>query len=136
MSRTPATARVALACFCFLAIIAARSDGHAADVRRHAHLVKSEPANNDTLARSPVAIRLWFSEQVELVVTTVKLTDGGGGTIALSPLTRPDTGESAPVLAALRKPLAPGNYTVTWKTAAKDGHASNGTFVFSMKARH
>jgi methionine-rich copper-binding protein CopC len=105
-------------------------------LRRHAHLEKSEPANNDTIARSPAAIRLWFSEKVELPVTTVKLADGAGAAIALAPLARPDTGEKAPVIASLRKPLAAGHYVVSWTAAAKDGHASNGKFEFTVKAAH
>jgi methionine-rich copper-binding protein CopC len=108
----------------------------AAGVRRHTHLEKSEPANNDTIARSPAAIRLWFSEKVELPVTTVKLADAAGGAIALAPLARPDTGEKAPVIVSLQKPLAAGNYVVTWMTAAKDGHPSNGTIAFTVKATH
>lgn len=106
----------------------------AIDLRRHTHLIKSEPATNDTLAKSPGAIRLWFTEQVELAVTTVKLADAAGRPIALNPLVRPDTGQAAPVVAAVKKPLAPGGYVVTWRTAARDGHPANGAFGFVVKA--
>jgi methionine-rich copper-binding protein CopC len=102
--------------------------------RRHTHLIKSEPAGDDTLATSPRAIRLWFSEQVELPVTTVKLAGAGGARVALATLARPDTGEAAPVSAMLKAPLSAGSYVVTWSTAAKDGHPSNGTFNFVVKA--
>ncbi len=102
--------------------------------RRHTHLVKSEPAGDDTLAKSPRAIRLWFSEQVELPVTTVKLTSAGGARVALAPLARPDTGQAAPVTAMLNAPLAAGSYDVTWSTAAKDGHPASGKFSFVVKA--
>lgn len=133
MSRSH-SARVTLAIFGLLAIVAATSDGRAAEARRHTHLEKSEPAANDTLGRSPTAIRLWFSEKVELAVTTVKLTNGAGAPVALAPLARPDTGEKAPVVTALLKPVPPGNYVVTWVTAAKDGHPSNGTIAFNVRA--
>jgi methionine-rich copper-binding protein CopC len=103
-------------------------------LRRHTHLVKSAPASNDTLAKSPGAIRLWFTEPVELAVTTVKLADGAGGLVALGPLARPDTGQAAPVVAPVKRPLPPGNYVVTWSTAAKDGHPASGTFGFVVKA--
>jgi methionine-rich copper-binding protein CopC len=128
-----------------LALIAVLSTGLTAFVRpatpvstvglpRHAHLEKSEPANNDTLARSPAAIRLWFSEKIELPVSSVKLANGAGAAIALKPLARPDTGEKAPVIASLQKPLAAGNYVVSWTAAAQDGHASTGKFEFTVKA--
>jgi len=104
------------------------------DLRRHTHLIKSEPASNDTLANSPRAIRLWFTERVELPVTTVRLADAAGRPVALDPLARPDTGQAAPVVAPVKKPLAPGGYVVTWSTAARDGHPANGTFGFVVKA--
>lgn len=102
----------------------------------HTHLVKSEPAANDTLSRAPRALRLWFSERVELAVTTVKLADQSGAPIALAPLARPDTGEAAPVVASLAKSIPPGHYVVSWSTAAKDGHPSKGTIPFVIRAAH
>ena len=102
--------------------------------RRHVHLIRSEPADNDTLTKSPSAIRLWFSEQVELPVTTLKLAGTTGTGVALSTLARPDTGQAAPVTAGIKAPLAPGSYVVTWSTAAKDGHPEKGTFSFVVKA--
>lgn len=106
----------------------------AVELRRHAHLIKSEPAENDTLVKSPSAIRLWFSERVELPVTTVKLADASGTRIGLASLARPDTGQAAPVTVKLKTPLAAGSYVVTWRTAAKDGHPADGTFNFVVKA--
>jgi methionine-rich copper-binding protein CopC len=99
----------------------------------HTHLVRSEPAVNDTLARSPSAIRLWFSEPVELAVTTVKLADAAGTSVALAKVTRADAGEAAPVAVTLNAPLPPGSYVITWRTAAKDGHPANGTINFVVK---
>src|SRR5947199_7014244 len=78
----------------------------------HAHLVKSQPAANDTLVAAPPAVRLWFSEKVELPITKVKLSDGRGAAVALGALTRQDTCEQAPIVAPLGKPLAPGSYVV------------------------
>jgi methionine-rich copper-binding protein CopC len=103
-------------------------------IRRHTRLVKSSPAEHDTLTKSPQAVRLWFSEQVELAVTTVKLADAAGTPIALDPVTRPDTGKDAPVVAGLKKALAAGAYVVAWSTAAKDGHPTKGTIGFVVKA--
>jgi methionine-rich copper-binding protein CopC len=105
-------------------------------LRRHTHLTKSDPASDDTLANSPRAIRLWFSEQVELPVTTVKLADASGTSIALAELARPDTGQAAPVTAMLKAPLNAGGYVVSWRTAAKDGHPASGTINFVVKAAH
>lgn len=114
-------------------LMSAGAAGYAPAPAWHTHLLRSEPAINDTLARSPNAIRLWFSEPVELAVTTVKLADAGGRGIALAKLTRADAGGAAPVAAALNVPLPPGSYVVTWRTAAKDGHPANGTINFVVK---
>ena len=102
----------------------------------HTHLIKSEPAANDTLATAPRALRLWFTERVELAVTTVKLTGAAGAAIALAPLARPDTGERAPIVAALTRSLAPGSYVVNWSTAAKDGHPARGSYPFVVRGEH
>lgn len=95
----------------------------------HARLIKSEPAANDTLRTSPAAVRLWFSEAVELPVTAVKLANTTGTAVPLAPLTRGDSAH-APVVAMIAKPLAAGNYVVTWRTTAVDGHPVKGSFAF------
>jgi copper transport protein len=96
---------------------------------RHLHLERSEPKANDTVASAPAAVRLWFSEQPELAVTTIRLTATGGTPVSLAPLTR-DTGATAPVVAPLRAHPAAGAYTVFWRSTARDGHVSNGQFQF------
>jgi methionine-rich copper-binding protein CopC len=111
-------------------------DAHAASRdlnRRHLHLERSEPAANDTVAMAPVAVRLWFSEQPELAVTTIRLSATGGSAIALEPLTR-DTGATAPVVAPLRTHPGPGAYTVWWRSTARDGHVSTGQYQFVIAA--
>lgn len=106
-------------------------DAHAG--RRHLHLERSEPAANDTVASAPAALRLWFSEQPELAVTTIRVSATGGSAIALAPLTR-DTGATAPVVAPLRAHPGPGAYTVWWRSTARDGHVSTGQFQFVIAA--
>ena len=103
------------------------------NLRRHLHLERSEPAANDTVASAPAAVRLWFSEQPELAVTTVRLSATGGSAIVLAPLTR-DTGATAPVIAPLRAHPGAGAYTVWWRSTARDGHVSTGQFQFVIAA--
>jgi methionine-rich copper-binding protein CopC len=131
------SARLAIVVGCALAVTAAAGSGNSTlRGALHTHLIKSEPAANDTLIAIPRALRLWFSEKVELPVTRVKLTDAAGAAIELAPLARPDTGEHAPIVATLRKPLPPGTYLVTWSTAAKDGHPAKGSYPFVMRSAH
>jgi methionine-rich copper-binding protein CopC len=100
---------------------------------RHLHLERSEPAANDTVASAPAAVRLWFSEQPELAVTTIRLSAAAGAAVALAPLTR-DTGATAPVVAPLRAHPAAGTYNVWWRSTARDGHVSTGQFQFVIAA--
>lgn len=97
----------------------------------HAHLRRSEPAAHDRLNSPPTAIRLWFSERPELGFTRVRLRGADSNDVALGAATRmtdDPMGVSVPVAAS----LAPGTYTVLWRTAAADGHATNGSFSFEV----
>jgi copper transport protein len=95
----------------------------------HAHLKKSEPAAGSRVTSSPQLIRLWFSEQPELSVTVVSLKDANGKEFALS-APENDRGDPLTVSVRLSQPLPAGRYTVTWRTAASDGHPTHGTFSF------
>jgi copper transport protein len=95
----------------------------------HAHLKRSEPAAGSQLPAPPRVIRLWFSEQPELSMTFASLKDSAGKAFALSSAEREKSsqmGIAFNVLEALR----PGRYTLTWRTAASDGHPSQGKFTF------
>jgi len=97
----------------------------------HQQLLRSDPEQGEEISGSPERIRLVFAESVELTVTRVQLVREGGGTIDLSPLTlEPDS--SHVVLAHLIGPLAPGAYTVRWRTAGADGHAMADSVLFSV----
>jgi methionine-rich copper-binding protein CopC len=80
-------------------------------------------------------MRFWFSERVDLAVTTIKVADAAGAMIALSPLTRPDTSAKAPVLTNVTGAVSAGTYTVSWITAGHDGHPAKGKFEFVVKAK-
>ncbi len=118
------SALIAVAALLSAGVAAAASPPvHTADARaasaRHLHLERSEPKANDTVASAPAAVRLWFSEQPELAVTTIRLTAAGGTPVSLAPLTR-DTGATAPVVAPLRAHPAAGAYTVFWRSTARE----------------
>lgn len=96
----------------------------------HARLVRSSPAANAVLSTPPDRITLWFSERPELHFTSVQLLDSAGRAI---PLAAPVAeANSSAVSLLINGPLNAGRYTVVWRTAAADGHASNGKFTFSV----
>jgi methionine-rich copper-binding protein CopC len=108
---------------------APRPAGTSRGAARHLHLVKSEPAANDTLHAAPTAIRLWFTERPELAVTSIRLASAAGVAVALGPVTA-DTAATAPIAAPVRGHLAPGAYVATWRATADDGHPGTGTIPF------
>src|SRR3981081_3722837 len=99
----------------------------------HAHLKRSEPAAGSSVMSSPQLIRLWCSEQPELSMTVVSLKDANGKAFALAPPGN-DREDPLSVVLGVSQPLPAGRYTVTWRTAASDGHPSHGTFTFVVLA--
>ena len=97
----------------------------------HLRLVSSDPAPNGTVAGSPAAIHLTFTEAPELRVTSVRLADARGAAVALGAL-RAERGPT--VSAAVRRPLIPGVYYVRWRTMSHDGHVMRGSVRFVVAA--
>lgn len=95
----------------------------------HAKLVRSNPVSGATLTSPPVDLRLWFSERPEVALTKLDLLDSTGASISLAPPTAID---SNGVRAAINGRLGNGKYTLTWQTAASDGHQTSGTFSFTL----
>lgn len=101
---------------------------------RHLRLVRSFPAADTVLARSPDTVRLWWSERPELSFTKIELTNAKGTAMKLRPVARPAGGKDASVAAPLAAPLPEGAYSVSWRTMSKDGHVMKGTFGFRVSA--
>jgi copper transport protein len=97
----------------------------------HAHLVRSSPAANAVVDSAPTTLGLWFSERPEPRFTTIQLLDSAGQAI---PLGAPTSVAQNGLTLAITQPLMPGRYSVVWRTAASDGHATNGNFSFRVAA--
>jgi len=97
----------------------------------HTHLSRSEPTARERVTIPPKAIRLWFSERPELAFTRIQLRAADSTDIALGAVTR-IADEPLGVSASISSPLAAGTYTVIWRTAASDGHATTGSFAFEI----
>ena len=99
----------------------------------HAHLVRSDPAAGSRLAVAPQVFRLWFSERPELAMTFASLKNSVGKMFALSPVEREPSGQMG-IAFHLLNGLPPGRYTLSWRTAASDGHPSSGKVTFVVAA--
>jgi methionine-rich copper-binding protein CopC len=99
---------------------------------RHLRLVRSFPAADTVLARSPDTVRLWWSEPPELPFTKIELKNAKGVALKLRPVTRSTDKKDASVAASIVAPLQQGRYDVSWRTMSKDGHVMKGTFAFRV----
>ena len=124
MTRTPVIRAAALAALLLTGL-------GAAPWALHVHLTRSDPADHATLRAAPRAISLWFSESVQLSVTSVHMTGPGGAAVELS-APRMGEGQHAPVIVDVKGAVAPGAQQVTWRTMARDGHPANGTLTFTL----
>jgi copper transport protein len=99
----------------------------------HALLVRSQPANGSTVAAAPPVVRLSFDEEISATLSSARLVDRGGATVAG---TKSIAGRTDPRLLEMEEPvLEPGTYGVLWQVLADDdGHTSSGTVVFSVGA--
>ena len=97
----------------------------------HARLIRSTPAANGRLENPPIELKLWFSERPELQFTSIQLLDSAGGSIPLGAVA-PTGGDRTGIVVPIAAPVVAGRYTVVWRTAAADGHATNGRFAFTV----
>jgi methionine-rich copper-binding protein CopC len=100
----------------------------------HAHLVRAEPAVNDTLMSTPKSVRLWFSEPLELALSRVKIMRIGGDTVKTGALRHEGDASTTASLDLLAPPTLPGTYVVTYHVVARDGHPTTGSYSFVVRA--
>ncbi len=100
---------------------------------KHTHLLRSEPKADTTLSVAPAAVRLWFSEPIQLAVSSVHVADSAGHPVTMAKLAA-EPGANAPVVAAVQGNMTPGRYTVNWRVMARDGHVASGHFGFRVAA--
>jgi copper resistance protein C len=97
----------------------------------HLKFVRSAPAADATIEASPSELRLWFSEEPLLPMSSISLT-GPKGAVTLP---APKAGGERSLVVSIAAPLEPGTYRIDWKAAGDDGHALQGTVNFTIKAR-
>ena len=97
----------------------------------HASLLTTTPAAGYSVASSPPALTLVFDQPVSVRGTPLRL-DGPGGTVELG-AARLSNGDRW-LTAAVPRPLARGQYAVTWQVVAEDGDVVGGSYSFAVGA--
>ena len=95
----------------------------------HAHVMKTEPVDGGTIAKSPEHLQLVFGSKVDVAVSTMDLM-GPTGKVNIGEVHEM---EANTLMAVVKGDMADGGYTVLWQTAAADGHPEKGTFAFILK---
>jgi methionine-rich copper-binding protein CopC len=93
----------------------------------HAFLDHAEPRVGNTVATAPRELKLWFTQKLEQVFTTVEVTDGSGQ--------RVDTGKpriNDNEMAVTLRSIGPGTYRVNWHVLSVDTHRTEGNFTFTV----
>lgn len=98
----------------------------------HANVIRSIPANGDTLATSPTTVIAWFDEQPNSVQSRLDVFDANLNQIDLRNTTVAAQ-DAHQLSVSLPANLPHGTYTVRWSAvSAIDGHRTAGTFVFGV----
>ncbi len=103
-------------------------------VSAHLKVDKTFPVSDATVATAPARIQVWFS-QAPIVAVSGLVLEGPAGKIELGKVApgmaegKADNSVVAPVVGT----VAPGVYTVSWRTSGADGHILTGTFQFTVK---
>ncbi len=96
----------------------------------HLRVDKTTPEADAVLAGSPQHIQVWFTQSPDPAISLLAL-EGANGAIELGDTMIHD---DKSLMAMLPSALAPGSYTVKWRTAGNDGHAQRGDFAFTVRA--
>jgi methionine-rich copper-binding protein CopC len=113
-----------------LTLTAALTFGAAPAIDAHAFLDHASPAVGSTVHASPKAVRLWFSDSIEVAFSTISVTDDSGRRVDDGKAEV--DGKDAAVLQTALRALPPGPYTVTWRVISVDSHVTQGKFTFKV----
>jgi methionine-rich copper-binding protein CopC len=97
----------------------------------HAHLVKSTPAANTTVA-APKTISLTFNEKLTPAFSKFELTMPGMNGMKVGVKTAVSK-DHLSIVGTPEGALMPGAYQIIWHAASDDGHKMDGTVNFTVK---
>ena len=102
----------------------------------HLKVHKTMPATGGVMAAAPKQIQVWFTEPPTLAVSAIVL-EGASGKVELGKLAlgRINNETDKSIVCDIVGTLAPGKYTVSWRTSGADGHMLTGSFEFAVKLR-
>ena len=97
----------------------------------HAFMVRAEPHVGSKVKKAPTEVRIWFSEPVRSILSSIKVFDENGEQIDKKDA-HLDRANRALLHVSLRSVLAPGIYKVIWRVTSVDTHVTTGDFRFQI----
>ena len=97
----------------------------------HAILVKSQPAQDETVTESPKQIDLWFNDAVRSEYKAVAVIDAAGKRVDNHDVDQSLT-DGSHIYATVGS-LQSGKYTVRYRVVSQDTHIVTGKFEFNVK---
>ncbi len=106
--------------------------GLAGNASAHVFPDHSDPRVGSTVGTPPPLVRIWFDGAMEPVFSTIRVVEADSGRQVDSGNGRVDP-DNPTLLEAGVPALPPGKYRVVWSVVARDGHRTEGDFVFRVK---
>jgi putative copper export protein/methionine-rich copper-binding protein CopC len=97
-------------------------------VSAHAYIAKSTPYQDAELTEAPAAIRITFTEKIDLKLSNISLEREDNGTTITGKL----SGEDDLTLIYTIPKLEKGIYQVNWQVLSLDSHMTDGTYRFAV----
>ncbi len=95
----------------------------------HAFLDHANPAVGGAVTGSPGELQLFYTENIVLAFSGVRLSAEGGGAVATS---KAALGAPNELVVKLGRALKPGTYEVSWHVVSVDTHHTSGTYKFTV----
>lgn len=99
----------------------------------HAFLDHSDPKVGSTITASPTEVKIWFTQNVEPVFSSVEVQDAQGQEVDKKDMHQDDNDKS--LLIVSLPPLPDGTYTVIWHVVSVDTHRTQGRFKFTINTK-
>lgn len=97
----------------------------------HAYIVKSTPAEDEVLEKSPSTVSIQFDEEIQPAFRSLKVLDQTGKRVDQNDAHINKKNKT--ILEGNLKPNLPdGTYTIQWNIISSDGHPVNGTIPFQI----
>ncbi|WP_433774668.1 copper resistance CopC/CopD family protein [Bacillus wiedmannii] len=98
----------------------------------HAYVVKSNPAENETLKKAPSVVKIEFDEDIQVShFNTLFVRDTSGKRVDLKDA-HIDKKNKKLLEAGLKENLKDGLYSIQWKAISADGHPIQGVIPFQI----